>query len=132
MEATHELMKLKEKLLKQIAVLQAEMDTVDRAIQLLAREDRAGANGSQNKRFRKSGLSESIRQVVESDWISPTEVRDLLMHGGYRNADKAKLLGSVFATMKRLGKTEFEMRKLEGKLKYRKKQAAANESAAAA
>lgn len=125
MQAKHELRQLKEKLQKQIAVLESEMATVDRAIQLLEREDHSGSNGSQDKRFRKVGLSDACRQIVGADWISPTEVRNQLMQGGYKNVDKSKLLAAVFATVKRLAKKEFEGKKLDGKMKYRKRQPAA-------
>lgn len=121
MQAKQELTQLKERLQKQIVVLQSEMSVVDQAIELLDREDMSipstGRNGS---RFSSLGLSEAIRKVVTSDWTSPTEVRDELMHGGYPTDDKSKFLGSVFATMKRLRRRDLEAKRIGGKLKYRK------------
>ena|ERR1700676_448886 len=123
MQGKSELMKLKEKLQKQISVLESEMATIDKAIQLLEREDKNGATGPQDQRLRKYGLSDGIRQVVGSEWISPTEVRNGMMQGGYKSKDKTKLLAAVFATLKRLAvKGEMEMKKLDGKMKYRKRQ----------
>jgi hypothetical protein len=135
MTARTELLQLKERLSKQIAVLESEMATVDRAIQLLEREHQSGsggASGSQDKRFRNVGLADACRQIVGSDWISPSEVRNYMMQGGFKNTNKARLLGGVFATLKRLGETELEGKRVDGKLKYRKRQAAALSSAEAA
>jgi len=125
MQAKHELMRLREKLQKQITVLESEMATVDKAIQLLNREEHPESNGSHDKRFRNVGLSDACRQIVGVDWISPTEIRNQLIQGGYKNADKSKLLAAVFATVKRLAKKELEGKKLDGKMKYRKRQPAA-------
>lgn len=134
MQAKQQLMQLKDKLLKQISILESEMATVDKAIQLLEREDRVtGAPGPQDKRFRKVGLSDACRQIVGSEWISPTEVRNAMMEGGFKNADKSKLLGSVFATLKRLAvKGDLEAKRVDAKMKYRKRQAVAISSAEAA
>lgn len=124
MQAKNELLQLKARLQKQIAVLQSEMVVVDKAIQLLERENHSETNGSQDKKFRKAGLSDACRQIVGDDWISPTEVRNELMQGGYPNDDKSKLLAAVFATLKRLGKKQMEGKKIDGKMKYRKRQLA--------
>lgn len=122
MDAKQELMQLKNKLQKQIAVLESEMRTVDAAIQLLERENQVGATGPHDKRFRKVGLSDACRQIVGSEWISPAEVRNQMMQGGFKNDDKAKLLGAVFATLKRIAKKEIEGKKVDGKMKYRTRQ----------
>lgn len=135
MQAKKELMQLNEKLQQQIAVLQAEQATVYKAIQLLERENLSGATptGSQDHRFRKVGLSDTCRKIMGSDWASPLEVREQMVLGGYKVADKSKLLGYVFATLKRLAaKGELEGRKVDGKMKYRKRQPAAISSAEAA
>ncbi len=132
MQAKQELMQLKTKLQQQISVLESEMVTVDKAIQLLEREDHSGASGPKDARFRKVGLSDACRQIVGSEWASPSEVREALMKGGYKHESKAKLLGSVFATLKRLAAKEFEGKKVDGKLKYRKRQPAAISTAEAA
>lgn len=123
MQAKQELTHLKERLNAQIVALQSEMAIVDKAIQLLEREGQSSQPApEQAKQFRTVGLSDAIRQTVASEWISPTEVRDELMRGGYPNKDKSKLLGSVFATMKRLTGSTFEARRIDGKLKYRVRQ----------
>jgi hypothetical protein len=125
MQAKQELTRLRDKLNAQIAALQSEMVIVDRTIQLLEREDQSSPTApQQGKRFRSVGLSDAIRQIVAAEWISPTEVRDGLMHGGYPNKDKGKLLGAVFTTMKRLGESIFEGKRIDGKLKYRMRQKA--------
>src|ERR1700683_2611063 len=124
MQATQELLQLKVKLQKHIFVLQAELETVDKAIQLLEREDRApGATGPQDRRFSKLGLSDACRQIVAAEWISPAEGRNSMMQGGFKHDSKGKLLGSVFATLKRLAaKGEMEGKKVDGRMKYRKRQ----------
>ena len=132
MQAKQELMQLKDRLQRQIAVLESEMATVDKAIQLLDREDQSGTTGPRDTRFRKVGLSDACRQIVSDDWISPTEVRNQLMQGGFKNNDKSKLLAAVFATLKRLAKKEFEGKKVDGKMKYRKRQIATVDTGAAA
>jgi hypothetical protein len=49
-----------------------------------------------------------------------------MMNGGFKNDDKAKLLGYCFATLKRLAaKGELESKRVDGKMKYRKRQLAA-------
>jgi hypothetical protein len=133
MQAKQELTRLKEKLQKHIAVLNAEMDTVDKAIRLLERESESGAmTGPQDRKFRNMGLSETCRLIVGGEWISPTEVRDQMTHGGFKNDDKSKLLAAVYATLKRLGNNELEGKKVDGKMKYRKRQPVAMSSAAEA
>jgi hypothetical protein len=126
MQAKHELMRLKDKLQRQIAVLESEMATVDKAIQLLERETSPGVNGlHKDKRFAKAGLSDALRQIVGSEWISPAEARDQMLDGGFRAGSKAKLLSAVYATLKRLGTNELEGKKIDGKMKYRRRQLAA-------
>src|SRR5260370_6793541 len=88
MQAKQELMQLKEKLRKHIAELNAEMDTVDKAIRLLERESASGITGHQDRQFRNSGLSEACRQIVGAEWILPSEVRNKMMQGGYKSASK--------------------------------------------
>jgi len=133
MQAKQELIQLKGRLQSQISVLESEMATVDAAIQLLEREHNSGATGLHDNRFRKLGLSDACRQTVGSDWILPSEVRNQMMNGGFKAADKSKLLSSVFATLKRLStKGELEGKKIDGKMKYRKRQLAAMSSAEAA
>ncbi len=74
-----------------------------------------------------------VERIVASEWISPADVRNQMMSGGFKNDDKAKLLSYVFATLKRLAsKGEFEGKKLDGKMKYRKRQPAAMTASEAA
>jgi hypothetical protein len=132
MQAREELTQLKDKLRKQISVLEAEMETVDSAIRLLEREhQQPSATGVQSRRFAKTGLSDACREIVGSEWILPSEVRNRMTQGGYK-AEKAKLLSSVFATLKRLAGKELEGKKIDGKMKYRKRQPAAISTAEAA
>jgi hypothetical protein len=133
MQAREELTKLKERLRRQISVLESEMATVDKAIGLLEREHQQSETaGPQDRRFRKLGLSDACRQIVGSEWISPMEVRDHMMNGGYKSDDKAALLASVYVTLKRLAMKELEGRKVDGKMKYRQRQPAAMVAADAA
>jgi hypothetical protein len=135
MQARTELLQLKERLQKQISVLESEMVTVDKAIQLLEREHQGGSevHGSQDKRFRNVGLADACRRIVISDnWLSPFDVRNAMLQGGFKSDDKTKLLSAVFATLKRLGQSELEGKKVDGKLKYRRRQAVALSSAEAA
>jgi hypothetical protein len=126
MQAKIELLQLKERLQKQIDVLASEMSTVDKAIELIEREHSSTASGiaPQNKQFRKLGLADTCRQIVGSDWLTPSEVRARMIQGGYKHEDAAKLLSAIFATLKRLGTKELEGRKIDGKLRYRKRQSA--------
>jgi hypothetical protein len=131
MQAKEELTQLRGRLSEQITALESEMAIVDKTIELLEREDRSSRTASRAQRFRKVGLSDAIRQIVASEWVSPTEVRDELMRGGYPNGDKSKLLGSVFATMKRLGNSVLEVKRIDDKLKYRAKPASSANAKAA-
>jgi hypothetical protein len=126
MEAVKELVRLRERIQVQLRELQLEFDVVNKAIQLLEREGQPEVN---DKRFAKMGLSEACRQIVNGDWITPSGVRDILMRGGFKNENKSKLLGYVFATLKRLQQaSEFEVKRIDDRLKYRKKQAATTDS----
>lgn len=126
MQAKIELLKLKERIRRQIITLESELATVDRTIELLERENpqsgAAAENQHRDRRFAKLGLSDAIRQVIAGEWLTPSEVRDELLRGGYAIDDKKKLLGYVFATAKRLAeKGDLEGSKVEGRLKYRKR-----------
>ena len=79
-------MRLKEKLQKQIRVLESELEAIDKAIHLLAREKgSAGPGGHSDAKFKKLGLSDACRQIVGSEWILPSEVRNQMMQGGYKS-----------------------------------------------
>ncbi len=109
------------------------MASVDKAIELLEREHFSGPKPEMHDtRFRKIGLTDACRQIVNSEWMSPVEIRDRMMSGGFKNGDKSKLLSSVFATLKRLAIKEIEGRKVDGKMKYRKRQTSQIESEEAA
>lgn len=123
MQAIQELMQLKEGLQKHIGVLQSEMATVDKAIQLLEREGQRSTQTINEKQFSKTGLSDACRLIVGNEWISPGEIRDRMIQGGFKNNGKSKLLGSVFATCKRLAASEeFDVGRVDEKQKYRKRQ----------
>ena len=135
MSAQQELLQLKERLQKQISVLEGEMATVDKAIQLLNREGKSGGAPSQaspisDKRFARMGLSEACREIVGTEWILPSDVRNQMLQGGFKTDDKAGLLSSVFATLKRLATKDLEGAKIEGKMRYRKRQSDIAENAA--
>lgn len=125
MEAIKELTRIKDKLQAQIHSLEVETAAIEKAIQLLERENRPETVLVQEKRFSKLGLSDACREIAGAEWLSPLEVREQLMRGGFKSDDKVKLLNSVFATLKRLAKMgELEARRVDSKLKYRKRQAA--------
>ncbi len=131
MEAIRELNRVKASLEGRQRAVQAELDTVNRTIQILQREQQLGVNGSQAKTFAKSGLSNSCREIVKSDFRTAVEVRDQLMQGGYKSSGSekmGKLLNSVYATLNRLAKNgELEVQNMDGKRAFRKKQTAGNE-----
>ena len=110
------------------------MATVDKAVQLLDREGKFAATTftatAQDKRFSKMGLSEACRAIVGGEWTLPSEVRNQMLQGGFKTDDKAGLLSSVFATLKRLATKDLEGAKIEGKMRYRKRQSAVTENAA--
>jgi len=132
MEAREELLEIKQRLLGRIDALQDELVIVDKSIQLIEREGKLesvrvqplknDSPGTQGE-FATMGLTDSCQQLLDSaDLRSPTEVRDLLIQGGYPKTDRKKLLASVYATLKRLrvaGKVE--RRKTSHGPKYRLK-----------
>jgi isoaspartyl peptidase/L-asparaginase-like protein (Ntn-hydrolase superfamily) len=122
MEAIRELERIRERLGGQLRVLQSELDAVNKAIQLLQREQASAGTPAEAQRFAKAGLAESIRQVVGTVFTVPRQIRNRMLEGGYRAPSKAKLLNAVYATCKRLAeKGEFEAGKVDGKLAFRKK-----------
>jgi hypothetical protein len=127
MTAQQELLQLKERLQRQIAVLQAEMASVDKTIQLLEREGRPTAMSAaiQDKRYAKLGLSDAIRAILTDEFTLPSEIRNVMLSGGYSAPDKASLLSSVFATLKRMDGKDAEGEKIDGKMHYRKRQSGA-------
>jgi hypothetical protein len=68
------------------------------------------------------GLSEACREIVGNDWILPSEVRNQMLHGSFKTDDRAGLLSSVFATLRRLATKDLEGAKIDGKMRYRKRQ----------
>jgi hypothetical protein len=134
MQATQQLTQLKERLRRQIAVLESELNTVDKAIQLLEREHVAGAGDQpyQDRRYAKMGLTDACRLVIGSEWLAPVQVRDEMLRGGFNIEQKKKLLGYCFATLKRLAqKGDLEGKQIDGKLKYRKREPATGVAEAA-
>ena len=124
MTAIDELERVKQGIESQIQSLRAELDAIDKAISVLKREQtRPSTLGRSAEDFSKMGLSDACRKIVGEEFISPVIVRDRLRAGAYPNQDKGKLLGSVYATVKRLAESgEFEAQKVEGEpTKYRKR-----------
>ena len=118
MPIKRELSELKEALAKHIAVLQSELGTVEKTLQIIERESPTAR--PPNDHFRNVGLSDACRQIIQYEWISPADVRDIMMRGGFKSDNAPKLLGYVFATLKRLvTKGELEAKKVDGKMKYR-------------
>ena len=129
MKAGEELLQLRQRLSDRLNVLHVELETVDASIRLIEREK--GLEPSTHHEFAKMGLTESCLRILDADFISPAEVRDLLIQGGYPKSDRQRLLGSVYATLKRLhgaGKVEFRKPRGGGGRKYRVKQNTAEPS----
>ncbi len=131
MQARDQLANLRARLQQQIEQLQSEINIVDGAIKLLDRDNGLSKpliasistiGTAQTKRFKKMGLSDAVRDLVRGEYVSPTEIRDELPRGGYRNSDSSKLLASVYATLKRLKKSTLEASVIDGKVKYRQRE----------
>lgn len=144
MDGILQLEQLKERLEGHIAVIQAELDTINKTIQIWQREipgaspqmtlpDVQGnitlpaVTGSAVPLDNKTiGLSAMCRRLTADSWVSPTDVRDALLANGYHNTNKGKLLSSVYATLKRLAESgELKVRKDEGRTEYRSSAVAA-------
>ncbi len=124
MDAIGQLNRLKERLEGQLHTTRTELDAVDKALQLLEREQSAEPLAAGDKRFARLGLSDSCRQIVGEEWTTPLEVRNRMLQGGYqsKNKKKANLLNAIYATLKRLAESgTFEAGKKNGKLAFRKK-----------
>ncbi len=124
MEAIRELTRIKQRKHDQLRALQFEVDAIDKAIELLEREDQSEGSASKSKEFAKTGFADGCRSIVGPEFITPLEVRDRLIRGGFKHKSKAKALSGVYATLKRLAGANglFEVGKLNGKKAYRVKQ----------
>ena len=137
MEATLQLQQLKGLLESQIFDLQLELDTIDKTIKILERENPGTSppltlpGGMMPASVPQSvvgiaekglGLSDLCRKIMGDSWKAPLDVRDALIALGYPNPDKGKLLSSVFATLKRMqGAGEMESRKTSGRMEFHKR-----------
>ena len=127
MNALTELRRLQQALVDTLATVQLEADSVNKAIEIFEREQNKLADQSarraNGKEFSGMGLADSCRKIVGSKFISPLEVRNELVAGGYPiKSTKGKLLGSVYSTMRRSQiKGDFEARKEDGRWYFRKK-----------
>ena len=108
----------------QLLDLQGEVDAIDKAIKVLEREDEKEGSVSDSDEFSKTGFADGCRSIVGPEFITPLEVRDRLICGGFKHKDKTKVLGGVYATLKRLSGSNgpFESEKLNGKKAYRVKE----------
>ncbi|MEP6536094.1 MAG: hypothetical protein ABJF23_12285 [Bryobacteraceae bacterium] len=136
MQAIRELEQLQRRLEAQIALIQAELDTISKTIKILERETPGAAAQmtvpvvASEQRIpptpitepKAIGLSDLCRQIMGDHWMAPVDVRDQLMEMGYHNTDKGKLLSSVYATLKRLSDSgEMESRKESGRTEFRRR-----------
>ena len=124
MEAIRQLTKIGKRLHDQLRDLQVEVDAIDKAIKVLEREDEKEGSVSESDEFSNTGFADGCRSIVGPELITPLEVRDRLIRGGFKNRDKAKVLGGVYATLKRLAGSNgpFEGGTLNGKKAYRVKE----------
>jgi len=122
MDTIQELMRVRAGIQDQLRESQSELQAVDTTIKLLQRERQSNIETTNTKEFAKGGLSDACRGILGSELVTPLQVRDRLMLGGYPAKSKSKLLSSVYATVKRLAmRGEIEAGKLGGKSAYRKK-----------
>ena len=124
MEVIRELTKVKQRLHDQLRELQVEVDSIERSIKVLERENQKEVSASTSNEFAKTGFADGCRSVVGAEFITPLEVRDRFIRGGFKHKDKAKVLGGIYATLKRLAGANgvFEVGQLNGKKAYRLKQ----------
>lgn len=137
MEAIVELERLKGRLEAQMAALQAEHETISKAIRILERENPDSTPQmilsdtipvQINAPIRPTpeiGLTERCLKIMGDGWMGPADIRDRLLAEKYHNQDKGKLLSSVYATLKRLkGQSKLESRQNEnGRTEFRRLQA---------
>ncbi len=123
-QAIRELTKVRQRLHDQLHELQVEVDAIEKAINVLDREDQNDGSASTNKEFAKTGFADGCRSIVGSEFITPLEVRDRLIRGGFKHKSKSKVLGGVYATLKRLAgpKGPFDVGARDGRKVYRMKQ----------
>ena len=124
MDAIRELTKLQQRKHDQLCALQVEVDTIDKAIELLERENQSEGLTSTSKEFAKTGFADGCRSIVGPEFVTPPEVRDRLIRGGFKHESKIKVLGGVYSTLKRLAGPNgpFEAGTMNGKKAYRMKQ----------
>jgi len=108
MDATKELLLLRERLESQLRVLQSEIDSINKAVKLLERERPSFERDKPEqaikpKQFSSLGVTDAIRSILRGEFVTPLQVRDQLLLGGFPHSGKSKLLNIVWATMKRLG-----------------------------
>jgi len=125
---TQELRRIKSRLEATIRSSQSELDVINKAIELVEREQGKPAkalflSSGDNQDFAKLGLTEAIRKCVGSDFVIPSEVRDSMLMGGFPvpKGGRGRLLNYVFVTLKRLAKTgELDAGKKSGKFAVRR------------
>ena len=123
MNALTELRRIQGTLLRKIETAQLEVDAINKTIEILERQNSKPDHRASGKEFSDMGLADSCRKIIGAELISPLEVRNRLVAGGYPiKSTKGKLLGSVYATVKRAErKGELEAQKEDGRWCFRKK-----------
>ncbi len=124
MNALMELKRIRRTVLQDLEKVQLEVDAIDKTIGILERRQNQELEHIVNgKEFSNQGLTDGCRQIVGSEFISPLEVRNRLLAGGYPiKSTKGKFLGSVYSTLKRIEKNgELEARKEDGRWCFRKR-----------
>jgi hypothetical protein len=121
MEAIKELLLLRERLESQLRILQSEVDAVNKAIKVMEREHPESA--IKTKELSSLGVTDAIRRTIKGELITPLQVRDQMILGGFPcPKGKSKLLNIVWATMQRLGESsDYEVGKSDGKFALRRK-----------
>jgi hypothetical protein len=131
-----ELTQIKTRIESMIRSYQAELDAINKAIELVQRERKDGQtvpirgilpSRTTGREFAKLSLSDACRAAVpHNEFITPAEVRNAMLMGGFPEPTKGRgrLLNYVFVTLKRMASTgEFEKGLKDGKFAVRKPQA---------
>lgn len=134
MEAIDQLIRIKDQLENKLRSTQAELSAINKAIELVRREHLSLPESTatpspvlMSKRsndISRMGLSDAIRAVIRFELVTPSQVRDSLLMGGFPVPKKGKgrLLNYVFVTMKRFAQgPEFERGEINGKFAVRRR-----------
>ena len=125
MSTSSELRELQSKIRNQITHLQEEHDAIETTIKVIERQHFQSAPVHLEKNnglgeFSSLGITDACRKGVSGDLVTPVQVRDRLIQGGYAGSQK-KMLNSLHPTLRRLVKMgELEAGTIKGQMAFRK------------